>query len=130
MKCMYRSEMFIQPIKTEFPYLSGQTGGESFPVQRARVSRCGQLWASQASKGMSLRDFFFLPVKVSTPQKFIEILYYYTKIDSLFPSVYVTPLWSLFRGEAGAPKPVPSPSMMGPVAGWSWQGHSPPGLHY
>lgn len=119
---MYRSETFIQPIKTEFPYLSGHTEGESFPVQRA----------SQASKDMSLGDYFFLLLlkKVSTPQKFIEILYYYTKIDSLFPSVYVTPLWSLFRGEAGAPKPVPSPSMMGPVAGWSWQGHFPPGLHY
>jgi hypothetical protein len=76
-----------------------------------RASRWGQLWARQASKGTSLGDFFFLlPMKkVSTPQKFIEILYYYTKIDSLFPSVYVTPLWSLCGGKAGSFQASPIP---------------------
>lgn len=104
---MYRSEMFIQPIKTEFPYLSGQTEGESFPG-RVGGGNCGPVRPAKVRLWETF--FFLLPMKkVSTPQKFIEILYYYTKIDSLFPSVYVTPLWSLCGGKAGSFQASPIP---------------------
>lgn len=64
-----------------FPTAEGQGGQVPAAVgqsgQQGNVS--GRFFSSSYEEG------------ISTPQKFIEILYYYTKIDSLFPSVYVTP---------------------------------------